>query len=87
MPGRMQRVELGPSAPLVYVDFAHTPQAVAAALEAVGSRHRIVVVGCGGDRDPLKRGRWARRRRDTRMSWWSPTTIHDPKSRPPSARS
>jgi UDP-N-acetylmuramoyl-L-alanyl-D-glutamate--2,6-diaminopimelate ligase len=53
--GRMQRVELGPSAPLVYVDFAHTPQAIAAALEAVGSRRRIVVVGCGGDRDPLKR--------------------------------
>jgi UDP-N-acetylmuramoyl-L-alanyl-D-glutamate--2,6-diaminopimelate ligase len=53
--GRMQRVELGPGAPLVYVDFAHTPQAIAAALEAVGSRRRIVVVGCGGDRDPQKR--------------------------------
>jgi UDP-N-acetylmuramoyl-L-alanyl-D-glutamate--2,6-diaminopimelate ligase len=53
--GRMQRVGLGPSGPLVYVDFAHTPQAIAAALEAVGSRRRIVVVGCGGDRDPLKR--------------------------------
>jgi UDP-N-acetylmuramoyl-L-alanyl-D-glutamate--2,6-diaminopimelate ligase len=54
--GRMQRVELGPGAPLVYVDFAHTPQAIAAALEAVGNRRRIVVVGCGGDRDPQKRG-------------------------------
>jgi UDP-N-acetylmuramoyl-L-alanyl-D-glutamate--2,6-diaminopimelate ligase len=54
--GRMQRVELGLDAPLVYVDFAHTPQAIAAALEAVGSRRRIVVVGCGGDRDPQKRG-------------------------------
>jgi UDP-N-acetylmuramoyl-L-alanyl-D-glutamate--2,6-diaminopimelate ligase len=53
--GRMQRVDLGPGAPLIYVDFAHTPQAIAAALEAVGSRHRIVVVGCGGDRDPQKR--------------------------------
>jgi UDP-N-acetylmuramoyl-L-alanyl-D-glutamate--2,6-diaminopimelate ligase len=53
--GRMQRVELGPGAPLVYVDFAHTPQAIAAALEAVGSRRRIVIVGCGGDRDPHKR--------------------------------
>ena len=54
--GRMQRVELGPSAPLVYVDFAHTPQAIAAALAAVAGRRRLAVLGCGGDRDPLKRG-------------------------------
>jgi UDP-N-acetylmuramoyl-L-alanyl-D-glutamate--2,6-diaminopimelate ligase len=53
--GRMQRVELGEGAPLVYVDFAHTPQAIAAALQAVGNRRRIVVLGCGGDRDPQKR--------------------------------
>jgi UDP-N-acetylmuramoyl-L-alanyl-D-glutamate--2,6-diaminopimelate ligase len=57
--GRMQRVELGEEAPLVYVDFAHTPQAIAAALQAIGtprrSRRRIVVLGCGGDRDPHKR--------------------------------
>jgi UDP-N-acetylmuramoyl-L-alanyl-D-glutamate--2,6-diaminopimelate ligase len=55
VPGRMQRVDLGPRAPVVYVDFAHTPQAVAAALEAVGPRRRIAVLGCGGDRDPEKR--------------------------------
>jgi UDP-N-acetylmuramoyl-L-alanyl-D-glutamate--2,6-diaminopimelate ligase len=57
--GRMQRVELGEGAPMVYVDFAHTPQAIAAALQALGSarrsRRRIVVLGCGGDRDPQKR--------------------------------
>ena len=57
--GRMQRVELGEGAPLVYVDFAHTPQAIAAALQALGiprrTRRRIVVLGCGGDRDPQKR--------------------------------
>ena len=45
-----------PDAPVVYVDFAHTPQAVAAALRAVsGQRRRVVVLGCGGDRDPAKR--------------------------------
>jgi UDP-N-acetylmuramoyl-L-alanyl-D-glutamate--2,6-diaminopimelate ligase len=57
--GRMQRVELGEGAPLVYVDFAHTPQAIAAALQALDSpqrsHRRIVVLGCGGDRDPRKR--------------------------------
>ena len=55
VPGRMQLVDLGPQAPVVYVDFAHTPQAVAAALRAVGPRRRIAVLGCGGDRDPEKR--------------------------------
>ncbi len=56
VPGRLQRVPLGPEAPIVYVDFAHTPQAVAAALQATGPRRRIAVLGCGGDRDPQKRG-------------------------------
>jgi UDP-N-acetylmuramoyl-L-alanyl-D-glutamate--2,6-diaminopimelate ligase len=56
VPGRMQRVDLGPRGPVVYVDFAHTPQAVAAALQAVGPRRRrIAVLGSGGDRDPEKR--------------------------------
>jgi UDP-N-acetylmuramoyl-L-alanyl-D-glutamate--2,6-diaminopimelate ligase len=56
VPGRMQQVDLGPDGPLVYVDFAHTPQAVAAALAALPGKRRIVVLGCGGDRDPDKRG-------------------------------
>ena len=56
VPGRMERVDLGPGAPAVFVDFAHTPQAVAAALSAVAGRRRVVVLGAGGDRDPDKRG-------------------------------
>ena len=52
--GRMQRVDLGPGAPDVIVDFAHTPDAVEAALRAVPSPV-IAVVGCGGDRDHGKR--------------------------------
>lgn len=56
VPGRMERVDLGPHGPIVYVDFAHTAQAVAAALTAVGPARTIVVLGCGGDRDPDKRG-------------------------------
>jgi UDP-N-acetylmuramoyl-L-alanyl-D-glutamate--2,6-diaminopimelate ligase len=56
VPGRMERVDLGPDAPAVFVDFAHTPQAVTAALAAVAGPRRVVVLGCGGDRDPDKRG-------------------------------
>jgi len=56
IPGRLERVDLGVGAPAVYVDFAHTPQAVEAALGAVNGRRTICVLGCGGDRDQLKRG-------------------------------
>lgn len=56
VPGRMQRIDLGPGAPGVVVDFAHTPEAVTAALEALPSGRRIAVLGCGGDRDQAKRG-------------------------------
>ncbi|GAA2181946.1 UDP-N-acetylmuramoyl-L-alanyl-D-glutamate--2,6-diaminopimelate ligase [Brooklawnia cerclae] len=62
IPGRMQPVVLGGCcAPRVYVDFAHTPQAVASALEALnhpdalGLGRLIAVLGAGGDRDAEKR--------------------------------
>ncbi len=58
--GRMQRV-VRPGAPLAVVDYAHTPDALAQALQALRSlaesrRGKIwVVFGAGGDRDPGKR--------------------------------
>ena len=55
VPGRMQRVDLGVGAATVFVDFAHTPQAVSAVLAGLVGHRRIVVLGCGGDRDPEKR--------------------------------
>lgn len=55
VPGRMQRVGLPGSAPGVVVDFAHTPEAVSAALTGLPDGRRIVVLGCGGDRDQAKR--------------------------------
>lgn len=53
--GRMQRVAARPFT--VVVDFAHTPDALAKALEALrpGARRLIVVVGAAGERDPGKR--------------------------------
>ncbi|MCX4246086.1 UDP-N-acetylmuramoyl-L-alanyl-D-glutamate--2,6-diaminopimelate ligase [Paraliomyxa miuraensis] len=58
-PGRLQRVVVPEvSGPAVLVDYAHTPDAVARAIEAVRPfcRGRLcVVLGCGGDRDPGKR--------------------------------
>jgi UDP-N-acetylmuramoyl-L-alanyl-D-glutamate--2,6-diaminopimelate ligase len=58
-PGRMQVIDAGRDRPRVVVDFAHTPEALGKAL-AVAREHcrgRVwCVFGCGGDRDPGKRG-------------------------------
>ncbi len=60
VPGRMQRVP-GPGAdgePVGIVDYAHTPDAVAAAVAALlpaAGRPLVVVLGAGGDRDRDKR--------------------------------
>jgi UDP-N-acetylmuramyl-tripeptide synthetase len=59
VPGRLERLGGGKS-PLVVVDYAHTPDALEKALEAlrpaVGANGRLICVfGCGGDRDPGKR--------------------------------
>ena len=53
VPGRLQRV-----APQVYVDYAHTPDALETVLRALrphAERRLVCVFGAGGDRDPGKR--------------------------------
>jgi len=75
VPGRMQLVALGaasrnatndasagaPAMPLAVVDYAHTPDALQKAIEALRpvaearSGRLWCVFGCGGDRDPIKR--------------------------------
>jgi UDP-N-acetylmuramoyl-L-alanyl-D-glutamate--2,6-diaminopimelate ligase len=62
VPGRMQQVSAAaPGQPLVLVDYAHTPDALQKALQALqplaDQRGGLlwVVVGCGGDRDAGKR--------------------------------
>ena len=60
VPGRMERLS-EPGKPMVAVDYAHTPDALDKALQALrplaqqrGGR-LWCVFGCGGDRDPIKR--------------------------------
>jgi UDP-N-acetylmuramoyl-L-alanyl-D-glutamate--2,6-diaminopimelate ligase len=58
VPGRMEPVDAGQPFVAV-VDYAHTPDAVGtalAALRAATPGRLITVLGCGGDRDPGKRG-------------------------------
>jgi murE/murF fusion protein len=60
VPGRMTCLG-GQRQPLVVIDFAHTPDAVEKVLHALRPMARqrggqlAIVLGCGGDRDPVKR--------------------------------
>jgi UDP-N-acetylmuramoyl-L-alanyl-D-glutamate--2,6-diaminopimelate ligase len=57
VPGRL---ELLAERPATYVDYAHTPEEIAAMLRALRrefpARRLVCVFGCGGDRDRSKRG-------------------------------
>ena len=56
--GRMELAAIRTNGASVYVDYAHTPDAVATALTALRPHvmgRLVVVLGAGGDRDPGKR--------------------------------
>ncbi len=59
VPGRLEQVPAPAAAPVtVYVDYAHTPDALAkaiASIQAFSTGRTIVVFGCGGNRDATKR--------------------------------
>lgn len=87
IPGRMERViERAPGTPLCLVDYAHTPDALTLALEAVRPitpGRLILVFGSDGDRDQGKRpimGGIAARLADVLV-----VTDENPRSEPPEA--
>jgi UDP-N-acetylmuramoyl-L-alanyl-D-glutamate--2,6-diaminopimelate ligase len=56
--GRLERAALTRSGAPIYIDYAHTPDAITAALDAVrphATGRLIAVIGAGGDRDAGKR--------------------------------
>jgi UDP-N-acetylmuramoyl-L-alanyl-D-glutamate--2,6-diaminopimelate ligase len=56
--GRLERAVITPAGAPVYVDYAHTPDAIEAAIEALRPHCKgrlILVFGAGGDRDTGKR--------------------------------
>lgn len=85
--GRLERVLLPPECEFsVYIDYAHTPDALQKLLETVngfkGSEQRVVLLfGCGGDREQEKRkimGKIA-----TRLADFTVVTSDNPRSEEP----
>lgn len=61
--GRLERAAISPAGAPIYVDYAHTPDAIEAAIAALRPHVRarlITVLGAGGDRDHGKRGAMGR---------------------------
>lgn len=62
-PGRLERVAIAQDAPFIFVDYAHTEDALRNVLQSLrrvradGKARILTVFGCGGDRDKGKRPR------------------------------
>ena len=83
VPGRLEIVA-GPKTFRVFVDYAHTPDAlenVLRTLRALQPSRLITVFGCGGDRDKAKRGPMGRAAEAA--SDWCIVTSDNPRSEDP----
>ena len=87
VPGRLERVPTGPDERrTVFVDYAHTPDALKNVLTALRplTRGRLIAVfGCGGDRDRDKRPKMGRIAAS--LSDLAVVTSDNPRSEPPLA--
>lgn len=68
IPGRLEKVDAGSSEKVVFVDYAHSPDALENSLRSIRQIQKeshstgklICVFGCGGDRDQTKRPEMAK---------------------------
>jgi UDP-N-acetylmuramyl-tripeptide synthetase len=86
VPGRLERVADPAGRRFVYVDYAHKPDALEKALQAlraVTGDRIICVFGCGGDRDRGKRPIMGAI--SGRLADWTVVTSDNPRTEPPQA--
>ncbi|MFH1857596.1 MAG: UDP-N-acetylmuramoyl-L-alanyl-D-glutamate--2,6-diaminopimelate ligase [Candidatus Omnitrophota bacterium] len=85
VPGRLEKIDAGQPFH-VFVDFAHTEDALRATLSSLrklASGRILVVFGCGGDRDRSKRPKMAEA--VASFSHWAVVTSDNPRSENPQA--
>ncbi|MEM8916094.1 MAG: UDP-N-acetylmuramoyl-L-alanyl-D-glutamate--2,6-diaminopimelate ligase, partial [Pseudomonadota bacterium] len=86
VPGRLEKVGISARGGAVYVDYAHTPDALETVLKAL-REHTAgtlgVVFGCGGDRDPGKRPQMGRAA--ATLADWAIVTDDNPRTEDPAS--
>lgn len=83
VPGRLERISCKRGCS-IFVDYAHTPDAllnVITSLRPLVSRKIIVIFGCGGERDKLKRPKMGKI--VTQLADYAIITSDNPRSEPP----